>query len=63
MIMIGKYTHGGKRPGSGRKKSADKKINYTTKLRPWIKIRMKTVGNQAQLVEDAILKYTGWRDE
>ena len=47
-------THGGRRPGSGRKIKTDKKKAYTTKLRPDQIEWLRSQKNAARTLEDLI---------
>ena len=56
--------HGGKRKGSGRKKLPDylRRVSYTLRLPMWIIRKLRKEGNATQLIEEAILKKTGWKE-
>lgn len=56
--------HGGKRIGSGRKRLPDylRRVAYTLRLPKWIIQKLRKEDNATQLIEDAILKKTGWRE-
>jgi len=53
-----KYTHGGKRPGSGRKPKTDKKKMYATKLRPdqieWLRSQENAARTIEKLIDSAM---------
>ncbi len=49
-----KSGRGGKRPGSGRPKDPNRKIPYSTKLRPSVVKWLKKQDNAAQEIEDAL---------
>lgn len=55
---------GGKRKGSGRKKLPDylRRISYTLRLPMWIIQKLRKEKNATQLIEEAILKKTGWEE-
>ena len=57
--------HGGKRDGSGRKKLPEylRRISYTLRLPLWMVQRLRKEGNATQLIEESILKKTGWKND
>lgn len=60
MEEIEKYTHGGSRAGSGRRKKQDKKRPYCTKLRPdqvaWLRAKPNAAGLLEVIIDRAILR-------
>lgn len=53
-----KQPHGGNRPGSGRKPKPDKKITYSTKLRPdqvsWLRAQKNAAKALEYLIDSAM---------
>lgn len=51
-------THGGSRPGSGRKANPNKKVAYTTKLRPdqveWLRSLKNAASTLEKLIDSAM---------
>lgn len=56
---------GGRRQQAGRKKLPEylKRIQYTLRLPFWIIQKLRKERNATQLIEDAILKKTDWKNE
>lgn len=51
------HRHGGARAGAGRKRKINKKIPYSTKLRPDLVARLKRQTNAAAIIESVLDNY------
>jgi hypothetical protein len=58
--MSSNNTHGGPRPGSGRKPSPDKKIAITVRVHPELRAYLASCENQAAAIESALRASPGY---